>query len=302
MTKEKFMLVKSYKLLICCLLFLSVRGTLFCQDRIPNPANKLEKSKGIREVPTHNLLLDISLEKIELPSSFKGVKESPIIDQSNSLGSFFEKLRLARVGFLTDSVRVLHVGDSHIKGHYFTYKIRDLLQHNFQMLSYLDYGINGAVERTFNTPDRIRQIASFAPDLLILSFGTNTSNDRNYNSAVHYRELESLILQIRQLLPEVPIILTTPPGAYERIGRRRYRINKRTDRAVKVIKACAKDHELAYWDLFNGVGGVKYAPTNWMNAKLMRPDHIHYYVEGYELQGRLFYKALIQRYNEYVTS
>ncbi len=275
--------------------------SLLAQDLLPNKADVISKSSKIRPVPSHNLVLDIPMDDIAVPKSFKGVKKVDIVDKSKVLTPFLEKLRLARAGFLTDSVRVLHVGDSHIKGHYFTYKVKELLQEEFSMLSYEDYGINGAVERTFNTPDRIRQIASFSPDLLVLSFGTNTSNDRNYKSSKHYRELESLILQIRQLLPKTPILLTTPPGAYERLGRRNYRINRRTDQAVEVMKSCATDHNLAYWDLFNLVGGVQYAPSNWMNANLMRPDHIHYFIEGYELQGSLFYKALIQLYNEYVT-
>lgn len=274
---------------------------VFAQDVLPVKADVLNKTTRIREVPDHTLSLDVPLEHIKVPTSFKGVKRNIIIDSSNALFPFLDQLRLARAGFLTDSVRILHVGDSHVRGHYFTYKVRDLLQEDFSMLSYDDYGINGAIERTFNTPDRIRQIASYSPDLLILSFGTNTSNDRNYNSRYHYRELESLILQIRQLLPKTPILLTTPPGAYERLGRNRYRLNVRTDKAVNVIMACALDHGLAYWDLYNTVGGVSYAPLNWMNANLMRPDHIHFYVEGYELQGSLLYKAIIQSYNEYIT-
>lgn len=288
-------------LLFLYALFSLGQFTTLAQDSFPTKAPQNEYHKRIKEVPSHNLTLDIELDSIFLPASFKGVKNSVIVDNSNSLAPFFDKLRLARTGFLTDSIRVLHVGDSHVKGHYFTYKVRDLLQKHFSTLSYEDYGINGAVERTFNTPDRIRQIASFKPDLLILSFGTNTSNDRNYSARYHYREVESLILQIRQLLPKTPILLTTPPGAFERIGRNKYRLNKRTEKAVKVIIDCAEDYGLASWDLYNAVGGVLYAPTNWMNAKLMRPDHVHFYVEGYELQGSLLYKAIIQRYNEYIT-
>lgn len=292
---------KIMKFILACIISTVGSTSILAQDELPSKADPLGEMKRIKPVPLHSLHLDVPLQHIQVPTSFKGVKKNLIVDKSNSLAPFMEKLRLARADFLTDSVRVLHVGDSHIKGHFFTYRVRDLLQEDFSMLSYEDYGINGAVERTFNTPDRIRQIASFKPDLLILSFGTNTSNDRNYSSRYHYRELESLILQIRQLLPKTPILLTTPPGAFERLGRNRYRLNKRTDLAVNVIKECAVDHELAYWDLYNAVGGVIYAPTNWMSANLMRPDHIHFYVEGYELQGNLLYKAIIQHYNEYIT-
>lgn len=290
--------IKLFIFFILCIIF---SNPVFAQDEEPRKADVIPSLRKVRQVPNHNMILDVEAFDIPFPSTFKGVGKNHIVDRSKSLDPFMEKLRLARAGFLTDSVRVLHVGDSHVKGHFFSYKVRDLIQEEFPLVSYEDYGINGAVEKTFNTPDRVRQIANFYPDLLILSFGTNTCNDRNYQSSYHYRELESLILQIRQLLPSVPILLTTPPGAYERLGRRGYRENRRTGLGAKVIKSCATDHNLAYWDLFNLVGGTQHAPTNWLNSNLMRPDHIHFYVEGYEFQGKLLYKALIQRYNEYVT-
>lgn len=75
------------------------------------------------------------------------------------------------------------------------------------------------------------------------------------------------------------------PGRLQRQKHRRY----------------AKDHRLLVWDMYDVVGGKRRACTNWTEAKLMRPDHVHYLPEGYILQGNLLYQAIIQAYNDYVS-
>ena len=66
-------------------------------------------------------------------------------------------------------------------------------------------------------------------------------------------------------------------------------------------KPFAGDHRLLVWDMYEVVGGKKRACKNWTEAKLMRPDHVHYLPEGYILQGNLLYQALIKAYNDYVS-
>ena len=80
-------------------------------------------------------------------------------------------------------------------------------------------------------------------------------------------------------------LLTTPPGSYEsfrqRRRRRTYAVNPRTATAVETIRRYAGDHRLLVWDMYDVVGGKKRACKNWTEAKLMRPDHVHYLPEGY---------------------
>ena len=144
------------------------------------------------------------------------------------------------------------------------------------------------------------------PDFLILSLGTNESHNRRYNSTLHYRQMEELVRELRARLPNVPILVTTPPGSYERQRtnrrRRSYVINPRTSTTVKTIERCADANGLAYWDMYNLLGGAKRACLNWQEAGLMRPDHIHFMPEGYKLQGELLGQALLKAYNNYVKS
>lgn len=213
-------------------------------------------------------------------------------------------MRLLRLGVSTDTIRIVHVGDSHIRGHIFPRTTGSLLQQAFGAISYTDMGINGAFCVTFTRPERIREIAALHPDLVILSFGTNESHNRRYSSMLHYRQMDELVRMLRDGLPGVPLLMTTPPGSYEstRISRRKrtYKINPRTAVAVQTIRRFADANGLAVWDMYEAFGGPRRACLNWQEAGLMRPDHIHYLPEAYTLQGEMFSQALLKAYNDYV--
>ena len=118
--------------------------------------------------------------------------------------------------------------------------------------------------------------------------------------------MDELVKLLRDSLPNVPILLTTPPGSYEsfrqRRRRRTYAINPPYGNSSgNYPPLCPKDHRLLVWDMYDVVGGKRRACTNWTEANLMRPDHVHYLPEGYILQGNLLYQALIQAYNDYVS-
>ena len=146
-----------------------------------------------------------------------------------------------------------------------------------------------------------QEIASLHPDLIIVSFGTNESHGRGYKAAEHTRQINELVRLLKEYCPNTAFLLTTPPGSYLRY-RRKYSINPRTEQAAMTITDYAKQNNLAYWDLYNIVGGRKSACLNWTNNHLMQRDHIHYNADGYRLQGNLLYEALIKAYNDYVAN
>lgn len=124
------------------------------------------------------------------------------------------------------------------------------------------------------------------------------------NTMLHYRQMDDLVRMLREKLPNVPMLMTTPPGSYEsfrqRRRRRTYKINPRTAVAVQTIRRYADENGLAVWDMYEILGGTHRACLNWQEAGLMRPDHVHYLPDGYRLQGELFYQALLKAYNDYV--
>ncbi|MCD7901837.1 MAG: SGNH/GDSL hydrolase family protein [Bacteroides sp.] len=251
------------------------------------------------------LRIDSVIVSVTLPVEFKGIQENNIVDPNKILDPILERFRLFKAGVSVDSLRIVHIGDSHVRGHIFPQTAGDKLKEDFGKIIYTDMGVNGATCLTFTHPQRIETIVEAKPDFLILSFGTNESHNRRYNKNVHYHQMDELIKLLRIEMPTVPILLTTPPGSYEsfRRSRRRrtYSINPRTKIAADNINQYALNNKLAVWDMYNILGGASRACLNWKEAGLMRPDHVHYLPEAYVLHGELLYEALIKLYNTYVS-
>jgi len=280
---------------------------LKAQDAIPVQAMVERPLAAVDTLNSYGRLgTTVNVPRVTIPASFKGVGENLIDDPNQQLLPFWEKLAASTVLRTIDSVRVVHVGDSHVRGHIFPRAAGESLKQVFDKLSYVDDGINGATTHTFTRIDRIEEIVSLNPDLLILSFGTNESHGRGYNATVHYQQLTDFYRMLRQAMPDVPILLTTPPGSYERKrgrrGRRIYTVNPRTQLAVDNILKFATEHQLAVWNMYSIFGGSDYACKNWTSAQLMRPDHVHYLPDGYALQGYTLSQAIIKAYDEYVES
>ena len=286
---------------VALLLFCTV--SLRAQDSVPSCPLISEVTANCDTLRSYSQRTDtVAVPQIAFPSGFQQLGENELTDSLGILNPFWEKLRLLHAGFSTDTIRIVHIGDSHIR--ILPRTTGTLLTETFGAISYTDMGINGAFCTTFTRPDRISDIAALHPDLVILSFGTNESHNRRYNTLLHYRQMDELVRMLRDSLPSVPLLMTTPPGSYDsfRKSRRRrtYSINPRTAIAVETMRRFADDNGLAVWDMYEAVGGRQRACLNWQEAKLMRPDHVHYLPEGYVLQGELFYQALLKAYNDYV--
>lgn len=291
------------RLLLLCLLFLAGGLPSAAQDALPAKPSVSQVMEVADTLPLPAGRTDtIPIRPVLYPSAFRNQQASVLTDTLGVLRPFWEKLRLMRLD-QSDTVRVVHVGDSHVRGHIFPDTAGGLLQQVFPKLVYRDFGINGAFCFTFTREDRVRTIAGMKPDLLILSFGTNESHNYRYNTDVHYRQMDELVRLLREYLPDTPILMTTPPGSYERIrqGRRRtYKVNPRTAATAGNIVRYADANGLAVWNMYETVGGMHRACLNWQEAGLMRPDHVHFVPEGYALQGKLLYEALLKAYNDYV--
>ncbi|NDV63881.1 SGNH/GDSL hydrolase family protein [Bacteroides sp. 224] len=303
MTGDVLMKRNSLRLIGTLLFFFLGLSVAFAQDQIPvqPKPDSILIIKPLREI----MKVDSVFVSITMPESFVGLNDNCIIDPNETLTPFLEHLRLLRAGASRDSIRVVHIGDSHVRGHIYPQATGARLKEDFGAVIYTDMGVNGATSLTFTHAQRIADIVNLKPDLLILSFGTNESHNKKYNQNIHYNQIDELVKLLRADLPNIPILLTTPPGAYEsfrqRKRRRTYSVNPRTITAVETIFRYARNHKLAVWDLFAAVGGAERAAKNWWDSNLMRLDHIHYLPEGYVLQGELLYEAIIKEYNTYVS-
>lgn len=284
---------------------------LQAQDTLRNPDIHLQH--GI-----HPILTTVKVSN-SMPKSFRNTKENKITNEP-PLYPIFNKLAHG-----TEPVRIVQIGDSHVRGHVFSVATRHTLEESLGSqavypddityrtealahetgapgIVYHAIGINGATTAAFCNEEKVEQIKALHPDLIILSFGTNECHTRKYDPVEHYVQMDAILTLLNHYIPNATIMLTTPPGAYVRYSRRRKIPNPRTETAVKTIVRFAQDHDLPVWDLYDIVGGKKSACTNWRNNHMMQRDQIHFTHNGYTLQGNLLGEAILNAFNNYVAN
>lgn len=292
----------------------------YAQDVLPECPKPDKHSSPV--YPSHEMKQLMQFVSVDspMPAVFRNTTENELTDPAGSLNPFWEKL-----GALDRPLRIVHIGDSHVRGHVFPYVMRCSLEDDFGSKAvenipvtyqtsgiaretgsngvvYHILGVNGATCQSFSTPEHIRQIADLHPDLVILSFGTNEAHGRRYNASEHTAAMNYLIAELKASCPDVAFLMTTPPGAYVRNGRRGKIINPRTPLVVENELKFAREHGIAIWDMYDIVGGKQCACLNWNAANMYQRDKIHFTHEGYTLQGLLLYEAFIKAYNHYVAT
>ena len=292
----------------------------YAQDVLPECPKPDKHSSPV--YPSHEMKQLMQFVSVDspMPAVFRNTTENELTDPAGSLHPFWEKL-----GALDRPLRIVHIGDSHVRGHVFPYVMRCSLEDDFGSKAvenipvtyqtsgiaretgssgvvYHILGVNGATCQSFSTPEHIRQIADLHPDLVILSFGTNEAHGRRYNASEHTAAINYLIEELKVSCPDVAFLMTTPPGAYVRNGRRGKIINPRTPLVVENELKFAREHGIAIWDMYDIVGGKQRACLNWNAANMYQRDKIHFTHEGYTLQGLLLHEAFIKAYNHYVAT
>ncbi len=199
-------------------------------------------------------------------------------------------------------IRILHLGDSHIKKGFCTDPIRDELQRHYGILVKVEpMGINGATYVTFSSSEKIKEIVAFEPDLMIVSLGTNDSYSNRFSPNKMEFNMEVFFTMLEEECPNLPIILTTPPASYfrhrKRIRRRRYRTyytyNKQTAKASRTLKYLARNKNYGLIDLYERYGSKKQTQV-WLRQGQMRQDHVHYSAQVYNKFGKAIADALIK--------
>jgi lysophospholipase L1-like esterase len=156
-------------------------------------------------------------------------------------------------------------------------------------------GVNGATFSQYNHAEDFRKhIESLAPDIVILSLGTNEAFQGTYFSDSTFREEVRGIIQLLSGLEKPPIIvLTTPPGVSisEKVGKKFvFNPNPLVPRIRKVQIELCNTYNLYVYDLFNCMGGAG-SMRVWSKLGLTDAKHIHLSMQGYTLAGESMAKA-----------
>lgn len=161
-------------------------------------------------------------------------------------------------------------------------------------------GVNGAMYVNYTDEKYVRQLALLKPSLLILSLGTNETFGRRFSSDEFAKQITAFLSLVRKEMPETLILLTTPPECYKRTWSDNKRVfvrNSYTERAAQTIREVARKEGLACWDLFTETGG-KNSNKAWYRSHLLARDRIHFTKEGYQEQGTLLFRAIMETYNQ----
>ncbi len=161
-------------------------------------------------------------------------------------------------------------------------------------LIYHSIGVNGAEYFHYDTSRYFNEETPFLkPDIIIISLGTNEAYRRNkdFKEDLIKEQINSFITNLKKYNPGVPFLITTPANAY------REKVQNPNIKTMRdILVSYCKENNLAYWDLQEITGSA----ANWKTNNLFSKDLLHYNKEGYQLQGNLLFKAILNSYNNYV--
>ena len=162
---------------------------------------------------------------------------------------------------------------------------------------YHSMGVNGAKYKHYLSTDfYLEQAATLKPDLIVIALGTNEALDHPYSDPKFSEQVKTLIQQLKRYNPSATFVISTHPDSYKKKTKRNPGVATIHE---KLLDAVAENN-VACFDLYEAAGG-KHAADKWQEAGLLRDDGVHFTRAGYELQGNMFYLALIKAYNQYVS-
>lgn len=159
---------------------------------------------------------------------------------------------------------------------------------------YSGIGVNGARFADYNkTSLFFDELKTLAPDLLIISLGTNEAHD-NLEKEKYKERLQTFIKNIRKNHPDIPILFTTPPPS---LLKRQFP-NTYEENYTSCLKNLAGKENFAVWDLFSVLGGKNLIRENFSKG-IISKDYVHYSEKGYQYSAELFNEAIMYAYYLY---
>jgi len=155
---------------------------------------------------------------------------------------------------------------------------------------YSSIGVNGAKAVDFVQNSMFfEQISAIAPDLLVVSFGTNEAFSY-VSSEVFISQIELLISKVREKCGDIPVLITTPPISFMK--------KSETNFIHQYSKDIAKTKNYAVWDLHKLTHDLL-SDKNGLNLFLAK-DKIHYSADGYRRNGAVFANAILENYKSFL--
>jgi len=194
----------------------------------------------------------------------------------------------------TDSIKLEFRKTSAIQNRFELYGFS--LETNDPGVIYHAIGVNGAETASYLRCNLFEShLKALHPDLIIVSLGTNDAYPKYFNPKVFEENYNALILKIKNVYPEIPLLLTVPGDSY----RFRKYLNEDLLKVRNIIFELAMKHNSSVWDFYSVMGGQN-AIYLWHKNNLAGSDRLHFTKEGYILQGELMFNAFLKKYDEYI--
>lgn len=154
-------------------------------------------------------------------------------------------------------------------------------------------GANGAASGSFLKCNYFtEQLRTVSPDLIIISLGVNDTQAKDFEKEEYIEHYDSLIMKIREVDPNVAILLTTTTDNFIR----RKTANKRPIQTKDAMFELMRKHNVAVWDLYTIMGGYK-SMAKWAKNGLGARDKVHFSPKGYTILGNLMAEAVLKSYH-----
>ena len=162
-------------------------------------------------------------------------------------------------------------------------------------------GSSGTLFRKLERAQFSQQLATLAPDLIILQFGGNyVPHCPPDGGADRYGGwFSSQIRLFKRLLPQSAILVIGPSDMAVKTGLE-WTPFAMLDEVRQALRKAAHEEGVAYWDLLDVMGGLGSMPA-WVASQppLAGPDHIHFTPLGARKVGTLLDRAFLAAYGDW---
>ncbi len=153
-------------------------------------------------------------------------------------------------------------------------------------------GVNGTTYYHYHRSGEFwDQLPALAPDLVIITLGTNEALQSSFRPTEVEREVSGFLERLKISCPGAGILLMTNPDAGDKSGKKLDRPAEMRD----ILLSAARESGVAVFDWFAIMGG-RGSVYPWREEQLVYRDVIHFTKKGYTFQGYLLYRALMTAY------
>ena len=224
------------------------------------------------------------------------------ICQPEGLTEFYSSLDHRR-----GPLRIVQFGDSHTAAGDIGRSMAWRLEARFQRpVELVPNAVVGATLSAMAQRADLYDDPDFAPDLVIIAYGTNEGFDELLDPRAYERMLRTQVQRVREASPGTPVLILGAPEAMRGDGggrcpgdaERRWKAPEMLSVVRDVQHRVAAEMGVAFWDWRGRMGGEcsAFALTQG-DQPLMRGDHVHFTFAGGDWIGSLLAADLIAAYD-----